>query len=46
MESATSNAVLMGAIALPTMFMVIAVFIFATKALNAAFPATEEDDEE
>jgi len=46
LAEATSNAILMGLIALPTMFAVIAIFIFATKALNAAFPADEEEEEE
>jgi len=47
MESATSKAVTLMIIALPTMFAVIGVFIAATKALHAAFPApVEEDDEE
>lgn len=38
----------MMAIALPTMFGVIAIFYAATKALHAAFPAPveEEEDEE
>ncbi len=46
MESATSKAVTLMAIALPTMFAVIGVFIAATKALHAAFPAPVEDEEE
>ena len=48
MGSATMKAVTMMAVALPTMFVVIAVFIAATKALHAAFPAPaeEEDDED
>ena len=47
MESATSKAVSLMVIALPTMFAVIGVFIAATKALHAAFPApVEEEDEE
>jgi hypothetical protein len=45
MESAFSKAVTMMFIALPTMFVVIGVFIVATKALHAAFPAPVEDDE-
>ncbi len=46
MESATSKAVSLMVIALPTMFAVIGVFIAATKALHAAFPAPVEDEEE
>ncbi|SMC83377.1 hypothetical protein [Sporomusa malonica] len=48
MESATSKAITLMLIALPTMFAVIGVFIAATKALHAAFPAPveDEDDEE
>lgn len=46
MESATTKAVTLMAIALPTMFAVIAVFIAATKALHAAFPAPVEDEED
>jgi hypothetical protein len=46
MESATTKAITMMAIALPTMFAVITVFIFATKALHAAFPAPVEDEED
>jgi hypothetical protein len=49
MESAFSKAVTLMLIALPTMFAVIGVFILATKALHAAFPAPvdeEEDDDE
>ena len=46
MESATSKAITMMAVALPTMFAVIGVFIAATKALHAAFPAPVEEDEE
>lgn len=34
------------AIALPTMFAVIGVFIAATKALHAAFPAPVEDEDD
>ena len=44
MESATSKAITMMAVALPTMFAVIGVFIAATKALHAAFPAPVEED--
>ena len=46
MESATSKAVSLMVIALPTMFAVIGVFIAATKALHAAFPAPAEDEDE
>jgi hypothetical protein len=48
MGAETVKAMTMMAVALPTMFLVIAVFIFATKALHKAFPATEEgeDDED
>lgn len=44
---AATRALTMMAIALPTMFFVIGVFIGATKLLHKAFPAQiEEDDEE
>ncbi len=46
MESAFSKAVTLMTVALPTMFAVIGVFIVATKALHAAFPAPIEDEEE
>jgi hypothetical protein len=46
MESAFSKALTLMTVALPTMFAVIAVFIFATKALHAAFPAPIEDEDE
>ncbi|SDE73698.1 hypothetical protein [Sporomusa acidovorans] len=46
MESAFSKAVTMMTVALPTMFAVIGVFILATKALHAAFPAPVEDEDE
>lgn len=45
MGAATTKAVTMMAIALPVMFAVIAVFIAATKALHAAFPAEVEEEE-
>lgn len=35
----------MGIIALPTMFVVILVFMLATSALHKAFPAVVRDDE-
>ncbi|MDF2573028.1 MAG: hypothetical protein K0R55_4632 [Sporomusa sp.] len=46
MESATSKAITMMAVALPTMFAVIGVFIAATKVLHAAFPAKEDEEED
>lgn len=46
MESATSKAITLMVVALPTMFAVIGVFILATKALHAAFPAPVEDEED
>jgi len=50
MSNDSSSAITMMAVALPTMFFVIGVFIMATKALHAAFPApieaNEADDEE
>ena len=45
MNPATTAAITMMAVALPTMFLVIGVFIFATKALHRAFPAPVEEDE-
>lgn len=46
MTLATSNAITMMAVALPTMFIVIGVFILATKALHNAFPAPVEEEDE
>lgn len=46
MDGATSKALTLMAVALPTMFAVIAVFMAATKALHAAFPAPAEDEED
>ncbi|TCL36502.1 hypothetical protein EV210_108142 [Anaerospora hongkongensis] len=46
MSQATSAAVTMLFVALPTMFIVIGVFIMATKALHSAFPAPVEEEEE
>ena len=47
MNSATSSAITLMTVALPTMFVVIGLFIVATKALHSAFPAPiEEEDEE
>ncbi len=43
-SSATVQALTLMAIALPTMFAVIAVFIGATVALKNAFPASEDED--
>ena len=45
MLPATTKALTLMAIALPTMFAVICVFIAATVALNKAFPYNEEDDD-
>ncbi|MDF2929353.1 hypothetical protein [Anaerospora sp.] len=46
MSHATSSAVTMLFVALPTMFIVIGVFIMATKALHSAFPAPVEEEED
>lgn len=46
MSQATNAAVTMLFVALPTMFIVIGVFIMATKALHAAFPAPVEEEED
>lgn len=46
MSPATSSAVTMLFVALPTMFIVIGVFIVATKALHSAFPAPVEEEED
>lgn len=46
MDSTVMKAVTMMCIALPTMFFVIAVFIFATKILHKAFPALKEEEED
>ena len=46
MNTATANAITMMAVALPTMFVVIGIFIAATKALHSAFPAPIEEDDE
>lgn len=46
MNNATSSAITMLFVALPTMFFVIGVFILSTKALHAAFPAPVEADGE
>ena len=51
MNPATVKALTMMALALPTMFAVIAVFMLATTVLHKAFPApaeeeTDEDSEE
>jgi H+/gluconate symporter-like permease len=42
---ALAKAFTMMGVALPTMFVVIAVFIFATKALHRAFPAPAEEED-
>ena len=46
MSTATSNAITMMLVALPTMFVVIGIFIAATKALHSAFPAPIEEDDD
>jgi hypothetical protein len=46
MNPAVTKAMTMMAIALPTMFFVIAIFYVATKALHKAFPAPVEEEEE
>lgn len=48
MSQATMNAITMMVVALPTMFLVIFVFMIATSALHKAFPAPAEgeDDED
>lgn len=45
MSGAFVKAVTMMGIALPTMFVVIIVFMLATTALHKAFPASAEEDE-
>lgn len=44
MEGTTLKALTMMGIALPTMFIVIAIFMTATKLLHKSFPGTEEDE--
>ncbi|MDU4961949.1 MAG: hypothetical protein E6X17_14945 [Sporomusaceae bacterium] len=46
MSQATMNAITMGVVALPTMFLVIFVFMIATSALHKAFPAPAEGEED
>ena len=46
MLETTAKALTMMAIALPTMFGVILVFMLATTALHKAFPAPAEGDED
>jgi len=46
MQETTIKALTMMGVALPTMFGVILVFIFATKALHKAFPAPAEGEED
>lgn len=43
MGTETAKAVTLMAVALPTMFLVIGVFIAATIALHKTFPAGEDD---
>ncbi len=43
MDGATSKAITLMIVALPTMFGVIAVFILATKLLHKTFPAGNDD---
>lgn len=43
--NAVSAALTMMGVALPTMFVVIVIFILATKALHKAFPAPAEGEE-
>ncbi|WP_346356083.1 hypothetical protein [Azotosporobacter soli] len=45
MGTATVQALTMMGIALPTMFVVILVFIGVTKLIHKAFPVVEEEDE-
>ena len=45
MNPATVKALTMMAVALPTMFFVISVFMLATTALHKAFPAPAEEEE-
>lgn len=45
MDTAVAKAITLGTVALPTMFFVIGVFILATKALHAAFPAESDKDD-
>jgi hypothetical protein len=42
--TALAKALTMMAVALPTMFVVIGIFIYATKALHKAFPAPVEEE--
>lgn len=46
MNGETLKALTMMAVALPTMFIVIAVFMLATTALHKAFPAPPEEEGE
>lgn len=45
MNPATIKALTMMLVALPTMFLVIGVFMLATTALHKAFPAPPEEEE-
>lgn len=44
MPAATTKALTMMAVALPTMFIVIGLFIVATKSLHKAFPAPVDEE--
>ncbi len=44
MSAETTKAITLMAVALPTMFVVIGVFIGATIALHKTFPAGEDED--
>ena len=46
MGAATVKALTLMGIALPTMFAVICIFMFATSLLNKSFPYNEEDDDD
>lgn len=46
MNPALLKALTMMSVALPTMFLVICVFILATKALHKAFPAPAEVEDD
>ncbi|SEJ56886.1 hypothetical protein SAMN05660742_110127 [Propionispira arboris] len=46
MDGAVLKSVTMMAIALPTMFIVIGVFMLATTLLHKAFPASDDEEEE
>lgn len=46
MPAATVKALTMMGVALPTMFLVIFVFMAATRALHKTFPASEESEDD